>query len=130
MGPRNWLVDPRLFGSREQLRWREVPSDPFLRAEREAARVQSQMVADLREWCARRNPHVRWKEVADSPLFPFTYNALVKAVRGSSGLTLAMYAATRLVLDELAGPATGSRSQGDLEMSWLQGQKGSSQTGV
>lgn len=50
-------------------------------------------------------------EVADSPLFPFTYNALVKAVQGSSGLTLAMYAATRLVLEELAGPATGSRSR-------------------
>lgn len=130
MEPRDWLLDPRLFGSREKLRWREVPNDPFKRAEREAARVQSRMVAGLRLMSARRSPHVRWKEVADSPLFPYTYNALVKAVRGSSGLTLAMYAATRLALAELAGPAAGSLNQGGLEVTWLEGQTGSPQTGV
>lgn len=119
MEPRNWLVDPRLFGSREELRWRDVPRDPFRQAEREAARLQSRMVADLRKISARRHPRVRWKEVADSPLFPFTYNALVKATRGSSSMTLAMFAAARLALAELVPPATGSGDQENPHLNWL-----------
>lgn len=102
--PRHWLVEPRLFGSATAVAWREPPGDAFDHADYQAAQLQHRMIAGLRkrmDSAVRAGRKISLTTIARHELFPYTYDALAKAMRGSTTLTLQLYAGAVSALEAL-----------------------------